>query len=282
MDRILSTAGSVIILVMSLALGGCFTFRRADRVMIKRFDKGGIVLDTATMRINDRALHYVSVGADTLPTVVFVHGSPGGWKEFERYLKDTTLSARFRLISIDRPGFGYSNYGKALNLQQQADQIRTLLFALQNGKPLYLVGHSLGGPLVALLAADNPRLVSSIVIMAGALDPALEAKEKWRRTFMKPPFRYLLPGAARQSNVELWYLKKDLVALQEKLPHITCPVHVMHAENDILVDIKNADYIKRTFTGATVSEHIYDRGNHLIHFNKQQELTTILFSMQTK
>jgi alpha-beta hydrolase superfamily lysophospholipase len=104
------------------------------------------------------------------------------------------------MISIDRPGFGYSNYGDALHLQQGCDIISSFLDSIKTDKALYLVGHSLGGSIVPILAADNADKVTAIVILAGALDPALEPKEPWVQLFTKKPWRHLVPGAFRQAN----------------------------------------------------------------------------------
>ena len=43
-----------------------------------------------------------------------------------------------------------------------------------NGRPVYLAGHSLGGPLVAKMAALYPEKVDGLVILAGSFDPTLE------------------------------------------------------------------------------------------------------------
>ena len=130
-----------------------------------------------------------------------------------------------RLISIDRPGFGYSDYGDAEILQRQSELISPLFYKLANGKAAYLVGHSLGGPMIVKLAADNPNLFSSLVILAGSMDPAEEKPEKWRPWLFKTPLNWFVPGALRPSNEELWYLKKDLVNMKEDFKKINCPVY---------------------------------------------------------
>src|SRR5689334_22139748 len=67
-----------------------------------------------------RNIHYVSTGPDTLPTLVFIHGTPASWFRFEKLMLDAELRSRFKMVSIDRPGFGYSDFGKPLHLQEQS------------------------------------------------------------------------------------------------------------------------------------------------------------------
>jgi len=257
-------------------LENCLTLRTSDKKAVRDFQKKGVNLIPHTLHIRDRELHYVSVGSDTLRTIVFIHGSPGSWNAFERYLTDPTLRSRFRMISIDRPGFGYSNYGDALPLQQDCDLIASFLDSISNGKQLYLVGHSLGGSIVPILAADNADKVTAIVILAGALDPALEPKEPWVQPFTKKPWRYLVPGAFRQANDEEWYFKTDVLKLKDKLSHVRCRVYIMAAANDMVVDAGNVAYMKRTFTNAQVSDTIFPTGNHLILWNHSDYIIKVL------
>jgi pimeloyl-ACP methyl ester carboxylesterase len=44
----------------------------------------------------------------------------------------------------------------------------------QNGKQVILVGHSLGGPLIARMTMDYPELIDGLVFVAGSVAPKLE------------------------------------------------------------------------------------------------------------
>lgn len=262
-----------------LLLHSCLMMRTSDKAAIWQFHRRGINLATRTLHIHGRDLHYVSVGSDTMRTIVFVHGSPGSWSAFSRYLRDSTLRSRFRMISIDRPGFGYSDFGLAMPLQQGCDLISSMLDSISNGKELFLVGHSLGGSIVPILAADNPSKVTAIVILAGALDPAVEPKEPWVHPFTRKPWRYLVPGAFRPANDEEWYFKSDILKLKDKLPLIKCRVHIIHAANDRIVDVRNVDYMKRTFTAAQVSDTILPSGGHFIPWNHSAYILKLLYDL---
>ena len=266
----------ILLIAFCLVLQNCFTMRKSDSAAVRDFQKKGISLSPHTLHIASRSLHYVSVGADSMRTILFIHGSPGSWDAFESYLMDSSLRSRFRMISIDRPGFGYSDFGDAVDLQQGCDLISHLIDSISNGKPLYLVGHSLGGSIVPILAADNPDKVSAIIVLAGAVDPAMEPHEQWRQPFTHVPLRYLLPGAMRPSNDELWYFKKDVLHMRDKLALIRCRVYIIHAVNDALVDMRNVDYMKRTFTAAQVTDTIFPSGNHFIPWNHSAYIIKVL------
>jgi len=135
----------VFLVVWLVMAQSCLKLRISDNTAIKEFNKEGVNLFIKNILVNKRILHYVISGNDTAPTILFVHGSPGSWDAFKEYLKDKDLIKKYRLVAIDRPGFGYSNFGQALNLSDESIIISPLLQQLKNGKPIYLVGHSLGG-----------------------------------------------------------------------------------------------------------------------------------------
>src|SRR5687768_13657084 len=56
--------------------------------------------------IEGRHLHYSVSGSPDLPTLVFIHGSPGSWMNYMRFMCDPEMQKKFRMVSIDRPGFG--------------------------------------------------------------------------------------------------------------------------------------------------------------------------------
>ena len=57
-------------------------------------------------------------------------------------MQDKDLLTKFRMISIDRPGFGYSDFGDAKNLDEQSKLISPFVRSIKNDKPIYAIGHS--------------------------------------------------------------------------------------------------------------------------------------------
>ena len=255
-------------------------FRETDEEAKKEFQELGLTLVTKTIYEEGFDLHYVQIGSDTLPTLFFVHGSPGSWNAFKRYLQDKDLIRHYRMVAIDRPGFGFSEFNNARNLTEQTRIIDHLLTSIRNDKPIFLVGHSLGGPLIVKLYLDNSSLISGLVILAGALDPKSEKPEKWRPLLFKTPLNYFVPGAMRPSNEELWYLKKDLQVLDKELDKVFCPVWIVHGDKDSLVPVSNTAYAQRKLTNAKSVEITILRGaNHFIPWTHFAEIKGLLLEI---
>ncbi len=255
-------------------------FRTEDAVARADFEKLGLQIDLKTYEVAGYNMHYAQTGNDSLPTLFFIHGSPGSWDGYEKYMQDKDLLKRFRMISIDRPGFGFSSFGQARNLEDQSKLIGPLLQKIQNGKPVFAVGHSLGGPMVVRLCIDYPKAFTGLVLLAASVSPYLEKPEKWRPILFKTPLTYLVPGAMRPANEELWYLKKDLRAMEPELSQITVPVWVVHGNKDPLVPVENVDFIKEKFTSAKVIHiTIIPGANHFIPWQHFGEIKTVLLSL---
>jgi pimeloyl-ACP methyl ester carboxylesterase len=245
----------------------CLRMRTSDSDAKSKFTNAGVALTISNFTDSIYTLHYAKTGNDSLPTLLFVHGSPGSWNAYETYLLDSALRNKYRLISIDRLGFGYSQFNNAQNLQIHTNIINKLIKHLENNKPIYAIGHSYGGPVVANMAADNKR-INGIVIIAGALSAALEEPEKWRTAFINTPLVYIVPGALRPSNKELWWLKDDLKILDKKLNNIRCKVIVIHGTKDQLVPYENALFMKKNMTASDTLKLITIKDeNHFIPWN---------------
>jgi pimeloyl-ACP methyl ester carboxylesterase len=196
-------------------------------------------------------------------------------------MRDEDLLARYRMISIDRPGFGYSQFGDAMNLQDQANAIAPLIQSFKNTKPVYGVGHSLGGPLVAKLEMDRPDLFSGLVLLAASVDAAEEKKERWRYVLNVIPLRYLLPGAFRPSNSELIYLKKDLKLMERDWNKITCPVWIVHGNKDSFVPVGNAYYAEKKLSSSSHKEVLILEGaRHFIPWEQYDDIKKVLMRLK--
>jgi len=260
----------------------CMRFRTSDAKALDLFHKAGVPLTIKNIKVNQRNLHFVMTGNDSLPTIIFVHGSPGSWDAFEDYLKDKELLKQYRMVSIDRPGFGYSNFGNALNLEDESKVISAIFPFLNNRKPIYLVGHSLGGPMIVQLAADNPSRINALVILSGAIDVSLEKPEHWRKVLKTIPLRYIIPGALRPSNDELWYLKNDLIKLKSAFSNIKCPVYILHGDKDPLVDYGNLAFGVKAFNNAAKVDTITIVGaNHFIPWKHHDEIKKVLLKLDS-
>lgn len=232
-----------------VTLGGCFTYSRHD----PRVETLARLAYTVDAVDPDHALNAIVAGDPTAQRVIYVHGTPGRAQDWGAFLTEPIEG--FEHVAIDRPGFGMSSRTRAVfSLEKQAAAIEPLLVERDGRWPI-LVGHSLGGPIVARVAADHPDRVAGIVIVAGALDPDLEDVRFIQRLADLPLLELLIPAPLRHANRELIPLENELRLLGERLDRITCPIVIVHGTKDSLVPYANVAYMQRLFAhnpGVTI------------------------------
>jgi pimeloyl-ACP methyl ester carboxylesterase len=208
---------------------------------------------------------HLVAGDRSAPRIVLVHGTPGSALGWADYLLDPPPG--IELVALDRPGFGRSGPRHAVTtLDAQAAAVAALL--PDDGRRCVLLGHSLGGALVARVAAQFADRVHGVVLLAAALDPALESIHPLQRAGSRAPLRWLLPRAIRNANAELIALRAELEALRAWLPCIEAPVLIVHGTHDDLVPVANVAYLQARLTGARcVQTLLLERRNHFLPWN---------------
>ncbi|PCI60160.1 MAG: hypothetical protein COB37_09930 [Kordiimonadales bacterium] len=225
-----------------------------------------------TVTVGDITLSYIKAGDPNGQRVIFLHGTPGdaggNWTGILR-----NVPKGYEFLAIDRPGFGFTKPKKALiPLDAQAAVLEPLLVT-RNGKGTILLGHSLGGPVVAAAAAKYGDRVGGIIVAAGALDPDLEEVLFIQHVGNVPPFTWLIGSTLRNANRELIGLEKELRLLQPKLAGITQPIVIIHGTEDDLVPYANVAFMQKEFTGsASVEVMKLEQMNHFLQWNKQAEI----------
>lgn len=212
-------------------------------------------------------LSYLRAGERNGARLILVHGTPGSATAWSDYLLDPPPG--MEVLALDRPGFGRSGPADAMtSLDQQAAAVLALM--PPDGRPVVLLGHSMGGPIVARVAADHPERVTGLVLLAASLDPAqesihpLQSVGAWR--LVKP----LLPRTLRNANAELMALKPELEALTSALPRITAKVVIVHGTHDNLVPVANVPFMQAHLTGARCVKTVLLEGqNHFLPWNSE-------------
>jgi pimeloyl-ACP methyl ester carboxylesterase len=130
-----------------------------------------------TITLKDgRKLGYIDLGKKDAKPLFHFHGFPGSRLE-ATILADRAIKKNIRLISIDRPGLGLSDFKKNRTLLDWPDDVVELADALGIHK-FAVEGLSGGGPYAAACAYKISERLTSCGIVSGVASKDLEIEEK--------------------------------------------------------------------------------------------------------
>lgn len=271
-------------IVLLFTSHACMTFRMSHQEIESFFKEENVHGSQHVIRTGNQPIHYVKAGNPEGALTLFVHGSPGSLSAFIHFLADSMLNRDLLLVTTDRPGFGHSNFGIAEpSLKKQAAALAPILRAHESNRPILLVGHSLGGPLVARMALDYPELVDGLILVAPSIDPELEPNETWwRAPFASPFLSWVLPRSLRASNEEIYQLKPQLEDLVPEWKKISCPVIVIQGEKDSLVPAANADFAQVNLVNTHVKIIRKSDMNHFVPWTNPELIRQAILDLTGK
>jgi len=270
----------VAMLALGHFIGGCMEFRMTPREVNKYYE-GSHKPELISFPFNERTVHFAEAGDKSKPLVFFVHGSPGSWSAFAHFLKDSSLLYRFHLLSVDRPGFGYSNFGWAEpSIPKQAELLYQILRRYP-GKKAILIGHSLGGPVIAQMAMDYPASVGGLLLVAPSIDPSLEPDEWFRPLMRNFVIRTFTPTSMYVSNEEIIGLQQELEIMTEGWRKIKTPIYMLQGDSDVLVPMENAFYPGKFLPDSLVHIQLLGGVDHFIPWSHPKEIVKGIYYLDS-
>lgn len=236
-----------------MCLLGCITpngfKKQKEFVKNELIDNPEVSVNFLKTKKEDFQLHYREVGNAKKAVAIWVHGTPGNWTDSAYLYRDKYFISNVKLIMLDRPGWGQSQYLNEPRLVTSFTEISRLMQPLLSELkakhpeiPIILLGHSWGGSVVPSIALNNPDLVDGIIILAGGLDPEL-TKPRWYNRFASTYLGNAFIGQSlRLANDEIYALRPELLKQHQRWSDIMLPVIVVQGKKDKLVNPKNADY----------------------------------------
>jgi pimeloyl-ACP methyl ester carboxylesterase len=239
-----------------------------------------------SVQVGDHRIAYVQAGRGR--TIVLVHGFTGSKENWLPLMRE--LSRSYRVIAPDLPGWGESTRlrGADYGPVAQAERLREFLLVVQGAAPslrgaatahsaarapyrppTVVVGHSMGGQILGLLAAKHPDALNRIVLMdaagvrfdandfgrevlAGRNPFQVKSRSDLKRylgiVFDDPPFvpwpadRALVRQRTRQAAFEQSVLDAigrgpEALLLGQRLGQVRAPTLLLWCKDDRVIDV---------------------------------------------
>lgn len=288
------TSLSVMVLVIgTLIVAWLVDFRQTDEELSDEFQGQRVRPSVHRYRVADpdgeseprtiRFMETTSPGDSALPVVLFIHGAPSSLSFFNAFFKDTTLLNRARLVAVDRPGYGYSDFGWVeTSIVRQAEFLQPLIDRYRRAPFLMVVGSSYGGSVSARLAMNNPGRVDHVVFVSSALGPGLERTYPISYFADSPLIRWVVPTLLRLANDEKLAHRRALEAILPDWPKVRAGITMLHGQRDELVYPANVLFAQKQLVNARVKRFLLPENRHDIVFNKREYMTQILLDILTR
>ncbi|WKK65163.1 alpha/beta hydrolase family protein [Lutimonas zeaxanthinifaciens] len=193
-----------------------------------------------------------------LPTLVFVHGSPGSFMDFKRYLSDSTLNKKANMIAYDRIGYGVNNKGRVLkNLEEEIAVLDKVLTGI-NLSNVILIGYSYGGTLVMAADKNYRAKIALAPSVRGDLEPMFWLMNLTRWKLSKP----FIPKVFLAASSEKFRHVEELPEFDNRWNRSLSKVMAIHGEKDRIVPFENSVYLKEIFEKKKFSLIPIKEGNH--------------------
>jgi pimeloyl-ACP methyl ester carboxylesterase len=252
MKKILSL--SVLFVLIILSLSSCFLVNRyvyTDKEIAEHYLGKSLKPSFRTSQFHDRKVHYAVMSkSDTLPLLVMVHGAPGAWYGYLNLTDDSLLQDHFKIVSVDRLGYGKSGYGKEeLSVELQGQAIRHIIDKENtSGKKVYLLGRSYGAPIAAWVAINHPQDIEKLVMASPVIDPQKE-KFYWFSELGKTKLvQWMLPHFLNVATREKFAHAKEMQRMLPEWQQLCTPTYVLVGEEDNIADTANFTFARRNLT----------------------------------
>lgn len=206
-----------------------------------------VVIDSLDLKVRVQG---ISNGESDV-NLVFLHGSPSSLSAWNGYLKDSTLYNQVNMYAIDRPGYGYSNFGDEMTSINLQGKVISAVIEEKKLANVITIGSSYGGPLAARVAVENEN-VKGVIMISPAIDPDNE-KRIWQSSFTQFWLtRWLVPTGYRVAGDEKTTHVQELSKIKKDWDKVKVPVMHIHGDADDLVPYINVEYSRDTFSDIEI------------------------------
>lgn len=254
----------------SIFLIGCQIGPPSDRPTREELLSAYSHLEPFQITYENKAVGGVKTSKQCDSALLFIHGTPGSWATWQRYMADEDLLQRAQMISVDRPGFGQSDPNNALpDLAEQADVILNMALSEHSG-PFILIGHSYGGPIEIQLAQDHPEHIKSMIILAGAIDPEQHGPRWYHHLGSSWLGQFFINERMQTAADEMLALRENLVKQSNGYEGIDIKTTLIQGGDDWLVPPENADYAREKLAPETTEIIFLPEQNHFLPWSEFQ------------
>jgi pimeloyl-ACP methyl ester carboxylesterase len=217
--------------------------------------------------------------------ILFIHGAGGG--QYTWSYQKAFFEMQFNPIIVELPGHGESEGEGEQEIVRYAGHIHTFLKILDLHN-VFLIGHSMGGCIVQILALNQPKIIKGIVLVGtGArlkVNPVIldGIKNNFEETVQKinhfaysqqAPSNLIKMGifSMRQCRSEVLYgdfSACDRFDITSEVEKIDLPTLILCGNDDQLTPSKYSEFLHSRIRGSKLE--IFPKAGHMVMMESPQ------------
>lgn len=226
------------------------------------------------MRIND--LHF---GKKGLP-LVFLHG----WQQDGRSFLPLIpfLQQNYRLFFLDLPGFGQSETPPLDFSSFDYARVITDWLKKKKFKKIVLVGHSFGGKIAAIMAAQNFKPIAKLILISNSGLPSV-AKWSLLKKLVPDFFLKRIPKRLKMIFASRDYKEAGLLLpifktvvkedISQELTEIKVPTLIIWGKDDQEIPLKDGQKMKKLIPKSRL---VVVNGDHFPFWHDPQKIADLI------
>lgn len=262
---------AILFLFLSASLSSCFSRYIISAKEVRRHYADKKVKPKEIFIKNDTlSLSLASMGPDTLPMLLLIHGAPGSLWGYMNLMDDEDLQKHFHIVSVDRVGYGKSRLKKrryVTSIETQANALLPVFSLNKSDQKVIVLGRSYGAPIAARLTSMAPDKVKELIMISPVIDPETERFfwfSKWGRMSFVQLF---LPAAFNAATAEKYSHADELRKMLPVWERISVPTTVIQGGNDWIADPSNIDFAKKHIKSKRAQYIFLYNAGHMITFS---------------
>ncbi|MBC7863919.1 MAG: alpha/beta hydrolase, partial [Bacteroidia bacterium] len=227
--------------LIALLINSCLSkYVLTDKEIKKHYAKKEFSPCFGMATYKGKLVHYAQTGNDTMPTVLFIHGGPGAWYGWIDFMDDDSLRKKFNMVSVDRLGYGKSDYGKAeLSTEEQVNSILEVMKKFPTDKKIIVVGRSYGAPIAAMVSKELGKQVGKLILISPVVHPDKE-KFYWFSPIIKSrSVNWMFPKFVNVASKEKYAHAKEMKKILPEWKDVKCNTVVVAGGKDWVAEKSN-------------------------------------------
>ena len=271
---------TIFYLILIALLASChFPVRSlSDKEIAKHYKDRAVKPKLKYFNYKNYHIHHAVVGDSSKPLLLFIHGAPGAWYSPIKLLDDPQLQKNFKMVSVDRIGFGKSNYGLSEpSLQAHVRYIEKIVKEYNHDGKIYILGSSYGAPIAASFTMQHPGLVKELYLVSPVIDPSTERISWFSYLGKLAMVSMMIPEYLVVATDEKFAHRSQLRKIKNHWDEIRCKTYVIMGDKDDLASLSNLDFARKKLVNAKAPEfYLLKNTGHSITYQHPELLISLL------